>query len=63
MATFAILVQFDIPDDVQFETAAVPMIEALRTLAPVQPTLVTAFAGDTAERVIHAGKGNLPEKD
>jgi hypothetical protein len=62
MATFAILVRFDIPDDDVrdggFDQAAVPLMDALRTLSPVKPTNVCAYAEETAEMVLrHGGMG------
>ncbi len=52
MALFAVLVEFDLTEDgPSFEQAAGPMLDALRNLAPVQPTNVTAFTDDAAERV------------
>lgn len=58
MAVYAILVEFDLSEDgPSFEEAAVPLLEALRTLAPVRPANITAFTGDVAERVINVVHG------
>lgn len=56
MATFAVLVEFEIPDDTDFTVAVAPLMDAVRALTPVPPTNVTAFAREAAEHMIEAGK-------
>ncbi len=55
MALFAVLIEFDLTEDgPSFEEAAAPMLDAVRTLAPVRPSNITAFTGDAADRVVRA---------
>lgn len=55
MAKFAVLIEFDLTEDgPSFEEAVRPMMDALRNLAPVEPSNVTAFAYEAAQRVIDA---------
>lgn len=49
------LVEYALPDDVTFDSAAGPLMDALRHLSPVPPEKVTAFIGDVADAVIKAG--------
>jgi hypothetical protein len=63
VSTFAILVRFDVPDDMAFEDAAVPAMDALRTLSPLPATNVTAFALGAAEAILAAGgMGSHPDR-
>lgn len=56
MANFAILVEYELPEGVDFAVqAASPALDLLRALPlPGQPSLVTAFAGEAAERMTQA---------
>lgn len=58
--TFAVLVEYQLPDDADFDVAARPLMEALRELSPCPPANVTAFAHDTAERVILLSREDRP---
>lgn len=52
MTKYAVLVEYDLPnDDIDFNTAAQSLLDALRKLSPAPPTTVTAFAEYAAERV------------
>lgn len=52
MTKYAVLVEYDLPnDDVDFNTAAQSLLDALRKLSPAPPTTVTAFAEHAAEQI------------
>lgn len=52
MTKYAVLIEYDLPnDDVDFNTAAQSLLDALRKLSPAPPTTVTAFAEHAAEQV------------
>jgi hypothetical protein len=60
VALFAVLVEFDLPEDgPDFTQAASPMMDALRTLAPVRPRNITAFTGEAAEQMVRASQNSL----
>ncbi len=50
--TFAVLVEYRIPDGGDLDSAVRPLLEAIRELSPVPPSNVTAFADDAARLVI-----------
>lgn len=49
---YAVLVEWQLPDDTEFTIAARPMIDALHELTPYPPANVTAFPPSDADRVI-----------
>lgn len=52
MTKYAVLVEYDLPNDVvDFNTAAQSLLDALRKLSPAPPTTVTAFAEHAAEQI------------
>lgn len=52
MTKYAVLVEYDLPnDDIDFNTAAQSLLDALRKLSPAPPTTVTAFAEHAAEQI------------
>lgn len=54
MAVYAVLVEFELPDDgpgADFTIAARPLVDALRELAPVPPVSVTVFDRDAAATI------------
>ena len=56
MAVYAVLVEFELPDDgpgSDFVTAVAPLLEAIREFSPGKPT-VSAFSGEAAERFVKA---------
>ncbi|MGW3992373.1 hypothetical protein ACWEF6_02685 [Amycolatopsis sp. NPDC004772] len=56
MANFAILIEYELPDDVDFAVqAASPALDLIRNLPlPGRPELVTAFAAEAAEAMTQA---------
>jgi hypothetical protein len=58
--TYTVLVEWELPDDVDFTIAARPLMDAVRELAPCPPANVTASTGDDAARIIAAQRGELP---
>ncbi len=54
MKTYAVLVEYELPDDSDFTIAVRPMIDALHELTPYPPANVTAFAPPDSDRVIDA---------
>ncbi|MEV6879685.1 hypothetical protein [Amycolatopsis sp. NPDC051128] len=56
MRQWALLVEYELPDDVDQATAFRPLIHAIHELTPHAPSNVTAFVDDAAVRVINAGK-------
>lgn len=62
MTKFAVLVEYDLPDDgdITFDIAARPLLDAIRELSPVPPSNVTAFADDAAGRATAATHSDLP---
>ncbi len=56
MSRYAILVEYDVPDGVDFAVeVATPLMDTLRALdAPATPTLITAVVGDAAEAMTKA---------
>ncbi|WP_290055648.1 hypothetical protein [Amycolatopsis solani] len=52
--TYAVLVEYALPEGVDFDTAAGPLLAALRELSPCTPTLVTATTGPDAELLVTA---------
>jgi hypothetical protein len=56
MANFAILIEYELPDDVHFGDQVIgPALDVIRNLpAPATPEMVTAFAGEAAEAMTQA---------
>lgn len=57
MAVFAVLIEYDVPDEGngELEQALTAMLDVVRNTTPVRPTNVTAFAGELALDVLRAG--------
>jgi hypothetical protein len=58
--TFAVLVEYQLPDDADFAIAVRPMLEAVRDLSPCPPSNVTAFADDAAARAAAVAHSDMP---
>jgi hypothetical protein len=59
MAVYAVLVEFELPDEgpgADFAIVVRPLIDALRELSPVPPTNVTAFARESAVKLIDTAR-------
>ncbi|MFB9925983.1 hypothetical protein ACFORO_12610 [Amycolatopsis halotolerans] len=55
MATYVVLVEFELPDEgpgADFAIEIRPLIDALRELSPAPPVNVTAFARDSAATIL-----------
>ncbi|WP_372672993.1 hypothetical protein [Amycolatopsis kentuckyensis] len=56
---YAVLVEYELPDDVPFDTAAAELMATLRESSPRPPVLVTTTAGPDAQRLMEARAGGV----
>jgi hypothetical protein len=54
VTTFAVLVEYELPDDTDLGDALRPLLDAIRTLSPTPPSNTTAYNGDSADALIDA---------